>query len=90
VSGPKLFWRAVDWLDYRVMDARLRLLDALCGPEPETEAERQRDHDPELDLRGRRPALHVHDAPRLQPAQPRRGDLARTWRVAPTYPERLS
>jgi hypothetical protein len=29
----------VDWLDYRVMNARLRVVDALCRPEQETEAD---------------------------------------------------
>ena len=37
-----LFWHVVDWLDYRVMVARLRIVDGVCGPEPETEADRQR------------------------------------------------
>jgi hypothetical protein len=38
----RFFWRVLDALDYRVMDARLRILDAVCGPEPETPADRQR------------------------------------------------
>jgi hypothetical protein len=43
VSGPgRLFWRVVDQLDYWVTLARLRVLDALCGPEPETEADERR------------------------------------------------
>ena len=43
-----IFWRALDALDYAVTQARLSLVDALCGPEPETEADRQRrcDRDP--------------------------------------------
>jgi hypothetical protein len=32
----------LDWLDYRIWDARLRMVDALYGPEPETEADRER------------------------------------------------
>jgi hypothetical protein len=41
-------WRALDAIDYRVMQARLWGVDALYGPEPETEADRQRgcDHEP--------------------------------------------
>ena len=38
----RLFWRLCDWLDYRVWDARLRMVDAVYGPEPETEADRER------------------------------------------------
>ena len=30
------FWPVVDALDYWVKDARLRIVDAVCGPEPET------------------------------------------------------
>ena len=41
------FWRALDALDYAVMQARLGLVDALRGPEPETEADRQRGCDRE-------------------------------------------
>jgi hypothetical protein len=29
----RLFWRVVDELDYRVMQARFWLRDVLCGPE---------------------------------------------------------
>jgi hypothetical protein len=36
VSGLKLFWRVVDWLDYRIMDVRLHIVDVVYGPEPET------------------------------------------------------
>jgi hypothetical protein len=36
------FWRALDAFDYRVMQSRMRVVDAIYGPEPETEAERQR------------------------------------------------
>jgi hypothetical protein len=38
----RLFWRVVDELDYLLTLARLRILDALAGPEPETPADRQR------------------------------------------------
>ena len=38
----RLVWRLLDWLDYRMWDARLRTVDALYGPEPETEADRER------------------------------------------------
>jgi hypothetical protein len=46
-DGPlrRLFWRAVDHLDYLVTLARLRIRDAVCGPEPETPADRQRDRE---------------------------------------------
>jgi len=36
VSGLDLFWRFVDWLDYWFWDVRLRVVDAVYGPEPET------------------------------------------------------
>jgi hypothetical protein len=42
VGGLKLFWRVVDWLDYWVIDGRLRIVDAVYGPEPVTEADRER------------------------------------------------
>jgi hypothetical protein len=34
-----LFWRVADQLDYLLTLARLRILDALAGPEPETPAD---------------------------------------------------
>jgi hypothetical protein len=34
-----------DRLQYCVMDAKLRMVDAVCGPESETEADRQRERD---------------------------------------------
>ena len=44
-DGPlrRLFWRAADHLDYLPTLARLRILDALAGPEPETPADRRRE-----------------------------------------------
>jgi hypothetical protein len=42
-----LFWRVVDALDYLVTLVRLRILDALAGPEPETPADQQRARDRE-------------------------------------------
>jgi hypothetical protein len=38
----RLVWRALDWLDYWIWNARLRIVDAVYGPEPETEADRER------------------------------------------------
>jgi hypothetical protein len=38
----RLVWRVLDWLDYRLWDGRLRLVDAVYRPEPETEADRER------------------------------------------------
>jgi hypothetical protein len=38
----RLFWRVADQFDYLVTLARLRVLDTVCGPEPETPADRQR------------------------------------------------
>ena len=38
----RLGWRLLDWLDYRIWAARLRIVDAVYGPEPETEADRER------------------------------------------------
>jgi hypothetical protein len=43
----RLFWRVVDYLDYLVTLARLRILDALAGPLPETPADQQRKRDRE-------------------------------------------
>jgi hypothetical protein len=43
----RLFWRVADQLDYLVTLASLRVLDAVCGPEPETPADRQRQRDRE-------------------------------------------
>jgi hypothetical protein len=37
------YWRVADWLDYQVMNIRLRIIDGLCGSEPETEADWERD-----------------------------------------------
>ena len=37
----RLVWRVLDWFDYRIWAARLRIADALYGPEPETEADRE-------------------------------------------------
>lgn len=38
----RLVWRVLDRVDYRIWDARMRMVDALYGPEPETEADRER------------------------------------------------
>ena len=38
----RLVWRVLDWIDYRIWDARLRMVDVVYGPEPETEADRER------------------------------------------------
>ena len=37
----RLFWRAVDALDYWLTQAALLAVDVASGPEPETEADRQ-------------------------------------------------
>jgi hypothetical protein len=44
-EGPtaRLFWRVADQLDYLMTLAWLRILDAMCGPEPETAADRRRE-----------------------------------------------
>jgi hypothetical protein len=39
----RLFWLVADHLDYLLTLARLRILDALAGPEPETPADRRRE-----------------------------------------------
>jgi hypothetical protein len=41
-DSSMIFWRAGDRLDYRIGYGRLRITDALYGPEPVTEANRQR------------------------------------------------
>jgi hypothetical protein len=43
----RLFWRVADDLDYLVTLVRLRVLDAVAGPEPETPADQQRARDRE-------------------------------------------
>jgi hypothetical protein len=44
-DGPlrRLFWRVADELDYLLRLARLRILDAVCGLEPETPVDRRRE-----------------------------------------------
>jgi hypothetical protein len=48
-NGPlrRLFWQVADTLDYLLTLARLRILEALAGPEPETPADQQRERDRE-------------------------------------------
>jgi len=43
----RLFWRMADDLDYLVTLVRLRILDALAGPEPKTPADQQLQRDRE-------------------------------------------
>jgi hypothetical protein len=43
----RLFWRLLDALDCWVTHARLSLVDAVRGPEPETAADQQRKRDRE-------------------------------------------
>ena len=38
-----VFWYALDAVDYWLMQARLGIVDAVCGPEPETAADRHRE-----------------------------------------------
>jgi hypothetical protein len=64
-----LFWRFVDWLDYWLTLARLRVLDAACGPEPESEADRQRIRDRE---RLERALPGCHDPVRKEDSHPDR------------------
>jgi hypothetical protein len=44
-SLVRVFWRLGDALDHWQTLARLRILDALAGPEPETPADQQRQRD---------------------------------------------
>jgi hypothetical protein len=44
---PRAFWRTLDALDYWLTLTRLRILDALAGPEPETPADQRRKQDRE-------------------------------------------
>jgi hypothetical protein len=39
----RVLWRVVDHLDYVQTLVRLRILDAVAGPEPETSADQRRD-----------------------------------------------
>jgi hypothetical protein len=43
----RFIWRIADGLDYALTLARLRILDAVAGPEPETSVDLQRRHDRE-------------------------------------------
>jgi hypothetical protein len=43
----RVFWSIVDGLDYVLTLVRLRILDAVAGPEPETSADQQREVDRE-------------------------------------------
>jgi hypothetical protein len=36
---PRLFWRLADHLDYLLTLVRLRMVEAVAGPEPETPAD---------------------------------------------------
>jgi hypothetical protein len=49
VDGPlgRIVWRMVDAADYWLMQARLGIVDAVCGPEPETPADEKREADRE-------------------------------------------
>jgi hypothetical protein len=46
-EAGRLFWRVADQLDYLLTLVRLRILDALAGPEPETPADQRRKRDRE-------------------------------------------
>ena len=37
----RLFWRAIDPLDYWIIEVKFWIVEALCGPEPEAEADRR-------------------------------------------------
>ena len=39
----RVLWRVVDHLDYLLTLVRLRILDAVAGPEPETSADQRRE-----------------------------------------------
>ena len=43
----RFFWQVVDALDYFVTLAKLRIVDAAAGPQPETPADQQRGRDRE-------------------------------------------
>ena len=66
-DGPlrRLFWCVVDDLDYTLVLARLRIVDALAGPEPETPADQRRERErierafPKLD--GEEPGAEITD-----------------------------
>jgi hypothetical protein len=61
----RFFWQVVDDLDYLVTLARLRIVDAVAGPEPQTPADQQRERDreqlerafPEIDCNERDAAI---------------------------------
>jgi hypothetical protein len=46
-EGPRrrLSWRVANHLDHHLTLARLRILDALAGPEPEMLSDRRRERD---------------------------------------------
>ena len=41
----RIFWRIADGLGYGLTLARLRILDAVAGPEPQTPADQQREQE---------------------------------------------
>jgi hypothetical protein len=43
----RFFWRVLDALDYWLGQARLGIVDAMCGPEPPTPADERREADRE-------------------------------------------
>jgi hypothetical protein len=43
----RIFWSIVDRLDYVLTLVRLRILDAVAGPEPEMPADQKREKDRE-------------------------------------------
>ena len=43
----RVLWRVIDHLDYVQTLVRLRILDAVAGPEPETSADQRREADRE-------------------------------------------
>lgn len=65
----RLFWRVVDELDYWLMLSGLRIVDAVCGPEPETPADRLRNRDRE---RLERALQGSHDPTRKGDSRPNR------------------
>jgi hypothetical protein len=45
IGLASFFWRFANTIDYWIFQLRLRILDAVCGPEPPTAADQERTGD---------------------------------------------
>ena len=78
-DGPlrRRCWRVTDNLGYAVTLARLRILDALAGPEPETRADQRRLHLQQPRLREQFVADSLLEGTGFEPSVPPAGHRSR-------------